>query len=491
MGGVIMRGMRDTTQQRLVLGDEGLINAPGEAHVLRNDLGRGSGDGEVLLRLLHLTDLHVMDAASPARVEWVQALGDDPQWRPLLDMHRPYEVVSNHGVAAIVDSVRRWSGEPIELALATGDCIDNAQSNELSAYLSLLDGGSFSFPYAGPLERVWRDRLRADDPWTYWCPEDAEPDVWKTEHGFPVVAELLAASGQPVTSVGLPLPWFGVLGNHDVMRQGTIWSNPALEAIALGSSKMFGAGPGVGRDPVREYLDRPETFSAGPQSFAIAADPERRAISADEFIDAHRVRGRGFADGRADYVQVSDSGVVVVVLDTNHPGGNFQGSIGAEQLDWLDEQLQAAGDNPVVVASHHGPIAMDNTQNEARLLGPDLEAALHRRGNVVAWLNGHRHVHRIRPCPDPSGRGPGFWDITTSSTIDWPCQGRVVEIVRSNDGNVGVRTSVVDHDSVNWHDRGPHWMGALHRELASRVAGTGRRARAVGQPGDRNAILPR
>ena len=487
-----MRAMRDTTQRRLVLGDSGLADAPGEAHVVRNELtADGSGAGEVLLRLLHLTDLHVMDAASPARAEWVQARAHDPQWQPLLDMHRPYEVVSNHGVAAMVDSVQRWDGAPIELALSTGDCIDNAQANELSAYLALLDGGTFALPYAGPLQHEWRDHLRADDMWTYWCPEDGEPDVWKTEHSFPIVPDLLSASGRSVVSAGLPLPWFGVLGNHDVMRQGTVWSNDALEAIALGTLKTFGPGRGVGREPVREYLDTPESFSAGAVSFTIAADRERRAITADEFVEAHRTRGRGFEDGEGDYVHVSANGVVIVVLDTNHPGGNFQGSIGTQQLDWLDTQLVAAGDSPVVVASHHGAIAMDNTQREARRLGPDLEAALHRRGNVVAWLTGHRHVHRIRPCPDPSGRNRGFWDITTSSIIDWPCQGRIVEIVRSPGGSVGVRTTVVDHDTVNWRDRGPHWMGALHRELASRVAATGRRARAVGQPGDRNAILSR
>ena len=116
---------------------------------------------------------------------------------------------------------------------------------------------------------------------------------------------------------------------------------------------------------------------------------------------------------------------------------------------------------------------------------------LHRYGNVVVWVSGHRHRHRVRACPDPTGRTAGFWSITTGSMIDWPCQGRVIEIVAGADGQVGVVSTIVDHDSLRWQDRGDHWLAALHRDLAERFS---RSEPHIDRPGtvlDRNVLLPR
>jgi hypothetical protein len=118
---------------------------------------------------------------------------------------------------------------------------------------------------------------------------------------------------------------------------------------------------------------------------------------------------------------------------------------------------------------------------------------LHRHDHVIAWIAGHRHVHRIAACPDPTGRGPGFWEITTSSVIDWPNQARIVEVVRGSDGSVGVRTVVVDHSAVNTsEDAEPlERLAALHRQVAcSSGRVLGERGRE-GAPGDRNALLAR
>ena len=503
--------MRSTVERTFVRDDGGcggralsdasrLADGPGEAHVGRTELGGDAnalaGPGStVLLRLLHLTDLHVMDAASPARAEWVEARADDPLWKPLLHLHRPYEALANSGIAAMVASIATWGRDPIDLAVVTGDCIDNAQANELGAYLMLMDGGSFAFPYAGPLERSWRAALADERPWPFWCPVDDGPDVWKDGYGFPVVPDLLDAVSSTVRSPGVGIPWLGVLGNHDVMRQGTAWSTPALETIATGTWKHAAPSGVAFDDPLQDYLVRPEDFSGGLPRFAIAPDADRRAISTEEFIRAHRDRGRGFPLGattsRGDYVVDTEREVRLIVLDTNHPGGSFQGSVGDEQLAWVDEQLRSALDRACVVVSHHGGASLVNTRGEPRRLTADLEAVLHRHGNVVAWLSGHRHQHRVRACPDPSGRTAGFWEITTGSMIDWPCQGRIVEIVAGANGRVGVVSTVVDHDTVDWHGRSDGWLAALHRDLAERFSRSEPRIHRPGAPSDRNVLLPR
>ena len=111
--------------------------------VTRNDLGgaQAAGYTEVLLTLAHLTDTHVLDSASPARAEWVQLEANDPSFRPLLHMHRPYDALTAWALHAHIDAIAQDPSPPgssnaFDLVVSTGDNIDNAQRNELDAYLA-------------------------------------------------------------------------------------------------------------------------------------------------------------------------------------------------------------------------------------------------------------------------------------------------------------------------------------------------------------------
>jgi hypothetical protein len=287
------------------------------------------------------------------------------------------------------------------------------------------------------------------------------------------------------------------------MRQGTVYSTPSLEAIAVGTWRAIGARDGFApQDPLASYLDDPAAFSDGQPRHPIVPDAGRRAITREEFIRAHiesaEANGtpHGFGGGSGDYVHETEH-VTIVVLDTNHPTGHYQGSVGEAQLGWLDSVLRAAGSRPVLVCSHHGEESIDNTYGNPdpcdRQLGEAVAAVLHRHDNVLAWLSGHRHVHRVRPCPDPLGVGRGFWAITTTSIIDWPCQARIVEVVAAPDGTIGLRTTVIDHDAVDTSAEAPPEvrLAALHRELAANTARVRRRLGRSGKPTDRNVLLPR
>ncbi len=61
------------------------------------------------------------------------------------------------------------------------------------------------------------------------------------------------------------------------------------------------------------------------------------------------------------------------------------------------------------------------------MLADELRAVLLAHPCVVAWLNGHTHVHAVSAITD--GSGAGFWQITTASHIDWPQQARIVEFL--------------------------------------------------------------
>ena len=466
----------------------------------RTDLGGNapSSQGQALLRLVHLSDAHVIDSVSPARCEWIELLAADPYWKPLLHMHRPYEALTHWVLAAHVERLRRnplapWSQQAFDLAISTGDNIDNAQANELQTFVKTMGGGRTSLSAYGGVHEAGHELGAA--AWPFWCPDANVPDLWKGQ-GYPVVPGFVARASAELQSEGLGFAWTSVPGNHDVMRQGTARPNAAIEAIAVGDHKALAGAPGFRpADPLGLFVDHPEAFSDGAGR-RISASPQRRAVDLREWMAAHMQHGAaGFGQaqlrsGRADTV-IDTEHVRIILLDTNHPAGDYQGSIGAAQIDWLEQRLAEVEQEPgrlAVLASHHGSASLVNTRGDdpERLLAQALTDAAHRHPCVVAWLVGHRHLHRVMPHPHPAGKGGGFWEITTASLIDWPSQTRAVEIMRHGDGTLELVCTLLDHAGETGS------LAALHRDLAHRFAGEAA-FHMQGDPGDGNVrlLLPR
>ncbi len=465
--------------------------------VTRTDLGGVASDGSTdpLLSLVHLTDLHVLDAASPARAEWVELEAHDPAFRPLLHMHRPYDTLTAWAVQAHVERIRSnpvapLSGRPFDLAVSTGDNIDNGQRNELDAYLALMAGGHVSLSAVGSAQDT---STRAfEGAWPYWCPDGSLPDPCQ-ERGFPIVPDFIERVSASVHSRGFDIPWTSVPGNHDLMRQGTALTNPTIEHIAVGSAKSLVRPAGFdAEDPIALYLDQPEAFSRGA-TYPIEANPDRRGIDRREWIEAHIQRGAlGYSRnnverGSCDTI-IDTEHVRLVLLDTNHPDGDYQGSIGLQQLAWLDERLTEVDNQPnrlAILISHHGADTLinDRGHDPDRRLADDMISVVHRHPCVVAWLVGHRHINRIEPRPGASG---GFWEITTSSIIDWPSQTRAIEVLRHRDGSIELACTLLDH-----HDSADG-LATLHRDLALRFRAPKVATRMAGRDidGDVRLVLP-
>ncbi|MEX1106243.1 MAG: hypothetical protein WEB78_08600 [Ilumatobacteraceae bacterium] len=459
--------------------------SPDRPLVPRTDLAaEPSGTGVPIASLWHLSDLHVLDAGSPMRFEWIETLAHDPRWRPLLHMHRPQESLVPWSVAAHVDAMR--SADPVDLVLSTGDNIDNAQRNELDAYLALVSGGTSTLtPLGGPQDAPMQ---APGEVWPYWSPVAEVADSWKSR-GFPIIDDLVARASQPLRSPGVGLPWTSLPGNHDLLCQGTAYINDALTAAAIGGCKALGApGDFEPEDVLSLFVDDPSQF-LGIDDRAITADPSRRGIDLAEWIDAHAAAGAlGWFEGRsptgrADAV-IELGELTLVLLDTNHPLGDYQGSIGTAQVAWLDGVLRDVDDagGIAVIASHHGPDSLVNERGHDpdRLLAAPLLAVVHRHPSVVLWLSGHRHVHRIRPRPGAAG---GFWEITTASIIDWPSERRRIEIARHTDGTIEISSTVHSHGAPVGS------LAAWHGQLAQRFAGTQVRSAMAGTDADRDVRL--
>ena len=371
-------------------------------------------------------------------------------------MQRPQEMLNTHAIAAMVRTINGL--EAVDLVAMTGDGVDNTQRNELDNLCALLDGGtvrpdSGAEGYDGVQRVDWPGDL-------FWKPDGApDGDAFQRDLGFPRHPGLLDDAVLPFGSPGLNVPWLRCWGNHEQVCQGVGVVTPGLIEAMAGTRKPIEMPPGLDPDrAVDIFTLHPERFMTGA-SHAVVADPMRRPIMRTDLL--------------ASSYYAHDAGEVrYITLDTVCDAGGADGSIDGAQLHWLDERLSEASDRYVVILSHHGHDTLSNRLGERR--ADELLRLLQRHRQVVLWLNGHIHANRITP------RG-SFWEVTTSSLVDWPCQARLVELYRTQSGHLAISCVMVDHDGEG--------LAGLHRELAGNVPLNGFDSWRPGVPADRNAVL--
>ena len=144
-----------------------------------SDAGR-TGRRQGLISFVQLSDIHVVDAQSPLRLEWTDRL-DDPSPLPSTGLftssYRPHEMLTGHVADSMVRAINRIgsgpvTGKPFALAIQTGDNSDNSQLNEVRWNINVLNGGPVRFD-SGNLTR-W-EGVADSTPLTYdpayWHPE--------------------------------------------------------------------------------------------------------------------------------------------------------------------------------------------------------------------------------------------------------------------------------------------------------------------------------
>ncbi|WP_292833113.1 TIGR03767 family metallophosphoesterase [Microbacterium sp.] len=470
----------------------GLMIGPGEPYVPRLDVLRAkpdaarSGSRRSLLYLGHLSDLHVIDAQSPGRIE-PMIVQDHPAWGSAFHPHDP---LSPHTTAAMVQafSDARYSpltGAPMAAAIVTGDSADMHSHLELRWYIDLMDGRSVDPASSGPSfqgVQAW-----AGATWAY-RPGDPSGGAFG-EYGFPRLPELLAqAIAEPVESVGLPAPWYAVYGNHDTLLLGTFDLSPQLRALAVGGQKSSTLTSTAG-SILNGYASSGSAFQQAVDALGLAlgrpgfrsvtANPDRYLFEQRDFMAEHfRTQsapgpvGHGFTQhnlntGETWWRADLSPHVRAFGLDTCNQVAGPDGAVPDVQFRWLERELEKARTEKklALIFSHHNSLTLENRAQrpgDAEVLhgAEEFIDLLLRYPSVVGWLNGHTHLNQILAHTSPGG---GFWEITTASCIDFPQQQQVVEIVDNRDGTLSLFTTVLDHASPAV----PGTSGSL-RDLASR-----------------------
>ncbi|MFD7402489.1 TIGR03767 family metallophosphoesterase [Streptomyces sp. NPDC059866] len=491
-----------------------LGDGPGWRRVVRNELAAPkSGRGErrtALAAFVQLTDLHIIDAQHPLRLEFLRST-DVHAWRP-------QELLTVQGAVSLVERVNALrgapvTGAPLHFAMTTGDNTDNNARTELEWFLTVMSGGRIT-PNSGDLRRY--EGVQNSGLKQFWQPDSSVRDADK-ERGFPHLDGFLAAAVRELRSPGLNLPWYSTVGNHDSLPLGCYGHGDSyLADFAVGGRKLMSLAPAEAKklqDTIKQATDPIGTqfrdlLKAHTRDLRPITPDERRApYTPAEYVKAHLDPaytgpgpvGHGYSTANVEAgtqyysFRIADD-VIGISLDTTDPGGHYEGSIGSAQLRWLDRTLRENRDSYAIVFSHHTSKTMDNPRpdparpNERRHNGDDVLAVLGRHRTVLAWVNGH--IHRNDITPHTGSAGHSFWEISTASHVDFPQLARIIELVDNKDGTLSVFTTLVESAAphrTDFTDLSQTGLAALYREISFNAPGA--RTDLAGAARDRNTEL--
>ncbi len=407
----------------------GVEAVEGQPWVERDELApnyreAASGERESLLYFWQSADPQLIDEESPIRFEGVTRA-------PMGSTYRPQGHLTTQVFESQVRTVRRLSeesGRPLDFAFVSGDMTDGGQKNEIQWAIEILNGGVID-PDSG-----------ADDN-----------PVEGPGNDF----------ADPFYSRGIEVPWYMAIGNHETLYMGVIEADEAVREAAVGEEvyEFTGEIPGVGDVEGLQNGFRDASTPTGEvvTEGTTPADRDRQILRLPRLLEmiqtaggepvGHGLEMTDALDGIGYYSvrPLPDKPIRLIVLETLMDSPAYpSGAIDEKQFEWLESQLNRAEahDELVIVGGHH------RTNDFARLSpvgGGEVEDLLASHENVVLYLVGHSH-HNAARVVSPDGER-GYWELMCASTVDYPMQTRLLELVYDGDGYLSVYVTNVEQNA--------------------------------------------
>lgn len=503
--------LQPSSAQNLSLADCAMIVQ--EDFVTRNELAEGDlkRSGNLLLRFVQFSDDHVIDDDGQATNGASATDSIEPVFDSAQRLQEEYsDEVLNDMVVRVNECQELF---PSEFMIVTGDSADLTTIAETRRFIDNLDG---TFDQLSVFEETCRSGYPAETPEellveactrftgrgvadTQSADFDLDDPVLKTTttRSIAQLANTTAAvlggrdaAGEfdpmrqtATRSPGLPevlrcnegdegcvsqslkMPWMVAFGNHDGYLRGTAAAGTGVNEASISTG--------------RYHIENESEFIA--EFFRTSSLPEGHGFN---FADEDR---RSDSDLNNDGYYAFDAGqgkfrmiVLNTIIDGRDPRlpseniRNFaalaDGTIDAAQFEWLKGELESAWTNEqlVMVFSHHPDLTFAEYGTGAAFVPIDvtavqLDGLLASYPNVLAWVAGHTHRHRIRAFKVTDGVGDngtisamveckvegacnGFWQIESASLIDEPQEQRLFEIIDNRDGTGVIRSPVITHN---------------------------------------------
>ena len=301
-----------------------LSPGPGERLLARTELGPVRAADGVIATLAHVTDAHVLDASSPARVPFLDRLGP-----PFESTFRPQEALTAQVLAGATGAIRALHPDAV---VQGGDLIDNDQRNELRWALTALRGGV----------------VRPDVYYGVQLAGDPDPFYYRPDLDAPQHPGLLSRVARPFLSVGTGAPLHPVLGDHDILVAGEIAPTDQTRALALGDQALWELPPGLTVPPGTSLTaggspDGPPLPGLVNQFLARALAGPKVHVPANggrvEMEPLEVTRRLGRPGSYLDYHVDIGTELRLIVLDLARRGGGSGGLVRPDQPGWLASQL--------------------------------------------------------------------------------------------------------------------------------------------------------
>ena len=512
----------DTNSPSSGAGDSAVRNTPArcaalidEVAVTRQDLAAGAraADARLMLRFVHLTDDHIIDDDGQG-VIGLSVI--DPLTVQFESAMRFQEEYSDEVLNDLVARINQCHAEyPSEFSIVTGDSADLTTVGEIRRFIDNLDG---TYDQPSHFEQLCRAAQGADAPEALLqlnCTRFTGRGVADTQTVDPDPANLLfqplatrtllqltatqlaATSGRgsdgsidlarqtATRAPGMPqvlrchageagcanhrlaTPWYVVFGNHDGYVRGTLPLELGINEVATAFGRHFMTRQG---EFVREFFNTLPT--PGPVGHGFGFVEPARLNDADDRNDGYYAFDAGGGTFRMIVLNSIIDGVdprLPTELLRN-PAALADGGMDRAQFTWLEGQLERALEREqlVMVFTHHPDLTFAEYGTFATLVPIDvtaveLDGLLASYPNLIAWVAGHTHRHRVRPfkvtgatgsngvvsapvaCRQAGGACTGFWQIESASLIDFPQEQRLIEVFDNGDGTGTIRGPILGH----------------------------------------------